>query len=125
MEEAARLSDRVAIMDHGRVIALDTADALIASLGAADIIECETDSPLDLAALGALPGLAVHGAQVLADSDAPTHRVRLTVNNIGLALPALLAHLERDKVALISMTTHRATLEDVFVHHTGRGLRDG
>jgi ABC-2 type transport system ATP-binding protein len=124
MEEAAQLADRVAIMDHGKVIALDTPDALIASLGAADIIECETDRPLELGSLAGLPGLADQGAQAL-DHDSGRHRVRLTVTHVGLALPALLAHLERDKVALISMTTHRATLEDVFVHHTGRGLRDG
>lgn len=125
MEEAARLADRVAIMDHGKVIALDTADALIASLGAADIIECETDRPLELPTLAALPGLADGGLQALKSAEMATHRVRLTVTTIGLALPALLSHLEREGVALVTLTTHRATLEDVFVHHTGRGLRDG
>lgn len=124
MEEAAQLADRVAIMDHGKMIALDTPEALIASLGAADIIECETDRPLELASLSTLPGLAEQGAQALRQ-DAARHRIRLTVTHVGLALPALLARLERDKVVLVSMTTHRATLEDVFVHHTGRGLRDG
>jgi ABC-2 type transport system ATP-binding protein len=49
----------------------------------------------------------------------------LTVSQIGLALPALLAECERQNVKLDRLTTHQATLEDVFVHLTGRHLRDG
>ena len=124
MEEAAQLADRVAIMDHGRIIALDTPASLIASLGAADIVECETDRPLDPAVLGTLPGLGDAGAQALGEADG-IHKVRLSVENVGLTLPALLSHLADRGATLVAMTTHRATLEDVFVHHTGRGLRDG
>lgn len=130
MEEAAHLADRVAIMDHGRLIALDTPNTLIASLGAADIVACETDRPLDPQALAALPGLSSEGgvevldSAVSPDSDG-VFRTRLSVAQVGLALPALLSLLDQRGATLLSMATHRATLEDVFVHHTGRGLRDG
>jgi ABC-2 type transport system ATP-binding protein len=49
---------------------------------------------------------------------------KLSVLRIGEALPALLAELERQGLALESLATHQATLEDVFVSMTGRALRD-
>jgi len=49
----------------------------------------------------------------------------LTVSDMGAALPALLAELERRRAGLVTLATHQATLEDVFVSLTGRMLRDG
>jgi len=49
----------------------------------------------------------------------------LTVSEIGVALPALLAEIKRQESELVTLTTHQATLEDVFVSLTGRMLRDG
>jgi ABC-2 type transport system ATP-binding protein len=118
MEEAARLADRVAIMDHGRIIALDTASALIASLGAEDIVELDCDRPLPPERLAELPGVGE------ARAEPGGRRVRLSVRDIGLTLPALLALIAEHGARLDGLVTHRATLEDVFVHHTGRGLRD-
>jgi ABC-2 type transport system ATP-binding protein len=118
MEEAARLCDRIAIMDHGRVIALGTPAGLIASLGADQIIEFKGDSDqLHEAALSQLAG--VLGVR------AKEGGYLLTVSQIGEALPSLLAELERRNVKLDQLTTHQATLEDVFVNLTGRMLRDG
>jgi len=116
MEEAARLTDRVAIMDRGRIIALDTPAALVASLGAGQIVEFRTAGPLEAADLAALPG--VRGV------DRRGEDTMLTVERIGAALPALLGELERRGVRLERLRTHQATLEDVFVRLTGRGLRD-
>ncbi|HVF88945.1 MAG TPA: ABC transporter ATP-binding protein [Blastocatellia bacterium] len=116
MEEATRLCDRVAIMDHGRIIALGTPLELIASLGADQIIEFNVKGALDDAALAKLPG--VRGMRAREGDYA------LTVSEIGVALPALLAEFDRRRVEIVTMTTHQATLEDVFVSLTGRMLRD-
>jgi ABC-2 type transport system ATP-binding protein len=119
MDEAERLCDRVAIVDHGKVIALDTPRALIASLNAEHVIgftlEGETASP-DEHALGALDGVtSVHrnnGAFELKSME-----LRRTV-------PSLLSFLERNQLRLAELRTRSATLEDVFVSLTGRHLRD-
>jgi ABC-2 type transport system ATP-binding protein len=118
MEEAARLCDRIAIMDHGRVIALGTPTGLVASLGADQIIEFKGDSDrLHEASLSQLTGVL--------SVRAKEGGYQLTVSQIGEALPSLLAELERQNIKLDQLTTHQATLEDVFVNLTGRMLRDG
>jgi ABC-2 type transport system ATP-binding protein len=116
MEEAAHLCDRVAIMDHGRIIALDTPQGLIDSLGAQQILEfaVEQEVPDDL---------LVHLEGVVAADHHNGNHV-LTVSRIGETLPALLAALERRGIKLRSLQTRQATLEDVFVSLTGRALRD-
>jgi ABC-2 type transport system ATP-binding protein len=120
MDEAARLCDRIAIIDHGKVIALGTPTELIASLGADQIIEFSVISAngnFQTAVLTKLPGVtALHAKE---------DGYLLNVSQIGASLPALLAELERQEVRLSQLTTHQATLEDVFVSLTGRMLRDG
>jgi ABC-2 type transport system ATP-binding protein len=116
MDEAERLCDRVAIVDHGKVIALGTPRELIASLGADHVVEFRIAGTLDLDAAGRLPG--VTQARVEGPGFA------LIVREPHVAIPALLGELERQGVALAALTTHHATLEDVFVHLTGRTLRD-
>ncbi len=117
MEEATRLCDRVAIMDHGKIIALGTPLELIESLGADQIIEFTVTSDLADEALKSLPAVK----HLLKRGD----DYSLTVAEIGVALPALLAEIKRQQSELVSLTTHQATLEDVFVSLTGRMLRDG
>ena len=116
MDEAERLCDRVAVVDHGKVIALGTPAELIAGLGAEHVIEFTTDVALDAAALAALP--SVRHVRREASGWA------LVVEAPHVAIPALLAELSRRGAPLASLTTHHATLEDVFVSLTGRTLRD-
>ncbi|MCC6334500.1 MAG: ABC transporter ATP-binding protein [Myxococcales bacterium] len=116
MEEAARLCDRIAIVDHGRVIARGTPAELIASLGAPQVLELVTEPGLDDAPLSALPGVA----RVTAKADA---RV-LHVADVTVTLPAALELARARGAAVKHATTRDATLEDVFVHLTGAELRD-
>ena len=117
MEEATRLCDRVAIMDHGKVIALGTPFELINSLGADQIIEFRVNKAIADDALTSLPAVThLHKR----DDD-----YSLTVAEMGVALPALLEEIKRQQSELVSLTTHQATLEDVFVKLTGRMLREG
>jgi ABC-2 type transport system ATP-binding protein len=121
MEEAARLCDRVAIVDHGRIIAQDTPAALIASLGASQIVTFTVDGDpgdgvLAESALAALPGVRSVTRQQAAWV--------LSVDQAGATLPAIIALLESRGLRMDSLSTHQATLEDVFVHLTGRGLRE-
>jgi ABC-2 type transport system ATP-binding protein len=116
MEEAARLCDRVAIIDRGKIIDEDTPAALVASLGADQIVELHTEGELDAAPLHALPGVQAHQRR------GRTHV--LTVRALGPCLPALLDELRRQGVKLEGLATHEPSLEDVFVDRTGRALRD-
>jgi ABC-2 type transport system ATP-binding protein len=119
MEEAARLCHRVAIVDHGRLIALGTPRELVASLGAEHVIEfaVEEGAPApDALALRALP--SVEGV-----NEEGGH-FRLTVREVHRTVPALLSELSERGAAVSHLTTHHATLEDVFVAKTGRTLRD-
>lgn len=116
MEEASRLCDRVAIMDRGRILTLGRPAALVAALGADQIVEFRARGEVAAERLAALPG--VRGAVRTDDAW------QLSVRRIDEALPALLGELEHCGVALESLATHQATLEDVFVSLTGRALRD-
>jgi ABC-2 type transport system ATP-binding protein len=120
MDEAERLCDRVAILDHGRVIALGTPRELIASLGAEHVIDFTLavgTAPAGLSEeLTGLPG--VRSVRPSAEG------MSLTAAELHRALPALMSVLERRGLALSALTTHHATLEDVFVSLTGRQLRD-
>jgi ABC-2 type transport system ATP-binding protein len=119
MEEAERLAERVAIMDHGRVIALDAPRALIASLGVEHLVEFQVDrshGAVDIEALGRLDG--VRRARL------ENGFYQLQVAHLHRTVPALLDELERRRLPLTELRTHSPTLEDVFVALTGRHLRD-
>lgn len=123
MDEAERLCDRVAVVDHGKIIALGTPKELIESLGGSQIVEValagEThDAQRDAAveALRTLPSVRSVRWQ--------SGRIVLTVEQLHVALPAVLAALRAKGHELANLSTHHATLEDVFVTLTGRALRE-
>jgi ABC-2 type transport system ATP-binding protein len=138
MDEAERLCDRVAIMDHGRIIALGTPAQLIASVGGEHIVEfaiTEFSSPaasisdpsvsahappsqpgLDIALLTAIPGVESHRV------DAGLHQ--LSVRDLHTTVPRIFAAVANQNLHLSEFRTHSASLEDVFVRLTGRNLRD-
>jgi ABC-2 type transport system ATP-binding protein len=119
MDEAERLCDRVAIMDHGKIISEGTPRELIASLGVEQIVEFSAGHAgrhADLASLSRIEGVrGVHSEN---------GSILLHVSELHQAVPALLNELNRQAVPLTELRTHSATLEDVFVTLTGRRLRD-
>ena len=119
MEEAARLCDRVAIVDHGKLIALGTPRELVASLGAEHVIEFAVEDAAP--ALSAETLRALPSVEGIAREDG---RWRLTVREVHRTVPALLAALAEKGASPSHLTTHHATLEDVFVALTGHTLRD-
>lgn len=119
MDEAERLCDRVAIMDHGRTIAEGTPRELIASIGGDHLLEFsagDAAAGLDAPALGRIEGVR--------DVRRERGSVRMMVTELHRAVPAVLDELSRQNVPLTELRTHSATLEDVFVGLTGRHLRD-
>jgi ABC-2 type transport system ATP-binding protein len=118
MDEAERLCNRVAVIDHGKVIALGSPAELIVGLGGEHIVEFALANGGRAApeALGRLPAVT----EVRQDGDA----VALTVSQPHIAIPALLQHLQAQNLDLAHLSTRNASLEDVFVNLTGRHLRD-
>jgi ABC-2 type transport system ATP-binding protein len=118
MDEAERLCDRVAIIDHGRMIALGAPQALIARLEAEHVVEFALAEPsaIDESLLRAIDGVCA--------AERRNGTYRLQVSELHRAMPSLLAELRRQGVQLAELRTHSATLEDVFVSLTGRHLRD-
>ena len=123
MDEAERLCDNIAIVDHGTVIALGTPRQLIASLGADNVIRLGVGEaaaelhPVAMAELFALPN--VTGGRPTATG------YELRVNTVQAVLPSLLSLATSRGIQWSELSTHSATLEDVFVALTGRDLRDG
>jgi len=127
MDEAERLCDRVAIMDHGKVIALGTPPQLIGTVGGEDIVEFAVSGG-DAGAPESGHGV-VDAAQLTAIGGVHSHRVdaglhQLSVSELHVAVPRIFAALKEQGLHLSEFRTHSATLEDVFVRLTGRNLRD-
>jgi ABC-2 type transport system ATP-binding protein len=119
MDEADRLCNRIAIVDHGKLVALDTPEALKASVPGSNVIEAQFEHPPDAweERLRALPG--VTSVQNL---SAGMFRV-LTANGSGTTTD-LVEMAVVVGVPLKTLTVQNTTLDDVFVHYTGRQLRD-
>jgi ABC-2 type transport system ATP-binding protein len=136
MDEAERLCDRVAIMDHGRIIALGTPQKLIASVGGDHVVEFAVaradairgdlhptnkdpfarDPELNIALLKEIPGVLSHRV------DAGIHQ--LSVKDLHTTVPRIFSAIAAMGLHLSEFRTHSASLEDVFVGLTGRNLRD-
>jgi len=119
MDEAERLCDRLAIVDHGQIIAEGSPPDLIERLGGHHVVEFSVTGTSDGAALEAWRKLP--SVESVREDDG---LVALNVQELHLAIPALLDEVKRQGSELLSLTTRQASLEDVFVRLTGRHLRE-
>jgi ABC-2 type transport system ATP-binding protein len=119
MEEVERLCDRIVIVDHGRVLADNTLEALLASAPVGNKLTLKYDGAPDSAALAeirSLPGVI----QV----DLAGAEVSVSANDLGTAAPRVLERLAARGFSCQELTSRRVNLEDVFLGLTGRTLRD-
>ncbi len=119
MDEADRLCDRIAIVDHGKLVALDTPPALKASVPGSNVIEAQFEkAPADWEQ--SLHGLS--GVTSVQHQGAGMYRI-LTGDG-SRATTELVEAAVRAGVVVKSLSVQNTTLDDVFVHYTGRQLRD-
>ncbi len=119
MEEADHLCGRIAIIDHGEIVALDTPQALKDMLGG-DVITLELEKPDDISRLCEI--YTRNGcAQIVSQK---TNEVFITVMEGERLIPHVLALASNAGIAIRSVSLRKPTLDDVFLHHTGRAIRD-
>jgi ABC-2 type transport system ATP-binding protein len=118
MDEAERVADRVAIIDHGKLVALDTPDALKRTVGEGDVLDIELASPADLETASTL--LSKSTLAILTVNHTLTVRGRGLIDQLG----AMLESLRSAGITLGDVRLRANTLEDVFLSLTGRRLRE-
>jgi ABC-2 type transport system ATP-binding protein len=116
LDEAQQLCDRVAIIDHGRIVAAGTPRELMAQSKASQSVSLVTVQPLDHHRLLSLPGVG--------EVTHKNERVRFTTNDANRTLGELLTLLNAERIEIAELHVERATLEDVFLELTGTELRD-
>jgi ABC-2 type transport system ATP-binding protein len=121
MDEAERLCDRLAIVDHGQIIAEGTPADLIDRLGGHHVVEFQVDDRQSDKGHGDDLWRALPSVESVRNEDA---MVCLNVREPHLTIPALLAAINRQGRKLEHLSTRQASLEDVFVNLTGRHLRE-
>lgn len=128
MAEADELCDRVAIIDQGRIIALDTPAALKASLDTKDAVRLEVSAGADqlLEGLMALDGVEAATARPkMNGSGAATSEVHVIAANHRQAVGPILETVRTAGLEIVNFQVVEPTLEDVFIHLTGKSLREG
>ena len=126
MEEADQLCHRLAIIDHGRILALDTPEQLKASIGADTIVtitigDSPDGTPPDMAGFAARLRERIPGAT---DAEVGPDGVILGVKGARGVLPAVVAEAEAAGVAVQDLGINEPTLETVFIKMTGKDLRE-
>jgi ABC-2 type transport system ATP-binding protein len=119
MDEAEKLCNRIAFVDKGRLISLDTTDNLRKQIPAGDLIEIGTDSMNN----GALE--AIRGTDLIISVAFRNNTLHISAQNGSRVLPAIVAMLEKHAIGMTSISIRRPSLEDVFIYLTGKNLDEG
>ncbi len=125
MEEAERLCDHIVIMDHGKVIANDTINNLYRMLPAANVLDIETDRPVNLQLFEGMVGVSKASLRHTKNGTSEgNNALSFAVDSLATSTPAILAMLAAHSINVTHLASQRATLESLFLNLTGRALRD-
>jgi ABC-2 type transport system ATP-binding protein len=118
MEEADQLSDRISIIDHGKIIVTGTSDELKNKLGK-DLIYLETTDNKTTAEI-------LRSLQTVESVTEDTKSLRVMIReDVTHVLPQIMEKIRRAGVDIIIVNIKKPSMDDVFVHYTGHGLREG
>lgn len=118
MEEADKLCERVAIIDYGKIVALDSPIELKKSIGGFDIIE------LSLSELSPAIMEKLKSMKFIKNVTEKESSVRIYVEDAAKAMPTLIEEFKRLNIAILNLAIHEQSLEDVFIHYTGKTIRE-
>jgi ABC-2 type transport system ATP-binding protein len=118
MEEAERLCDRIAIVDEGRIVAEGTRPELVATIGGQDVVRLEVAGDVGRA-MAALEPL-----EQVTSVDADGTTIVCLLPGAARSLPLMLAAVAETEAIVTAVEVRVPDLEDVFLHHTGKALRD-
>lgn len=118
MEEADKLCDRVAIIDYGKIVAMDSPIELKRSIGGFDIIE------LSLSELSPEIMERLKSMKFIKNVTEKESSVRIYVEDAAKAMPILIEEFKRLNIAILNLAVHEQSLEDVFIHYTGKTIRE-
>jgi ABC-2 type transport system ATP-binding protein len=119
MDEAEKLCDRIAFIDNGHLIALDTLENLKQLLPAGDLIEIGLDRTDDRV----LPG--IRGNQLVNSAEFKGNTLNISAKNGSRVLPAIINVFDEYSLPMNSISIHSPSLEDVFIYLTGSKLDSG
>ncbi len=119
MDEAERLSDRVAIIDHGKLLLLDTPQNLKRTVGEGDILELAIENNNEYPTIAFLESIRLLNMNIKINADT----IFIKHSNIIEHLSEIKNIAEKNKLKIIEIKLRENTLEDVFIHLTGRNLR--
>jgi ABC-2 type transport system ATP-binding protein len=119
MEEADRLCNRIAIIDHGKIVTMGTPEELKSSLGG-DIITLELATENDATELKTKYAEKASDVNITVSEN----KVFITATHGERAIPEILKMTSELELEILSVNLHKPTLDDVFLHHTGKGIRD-
>ncbi len=118
MEEADKLCGRVAIIDYGKTVALDSPVELKRSIGGFDIVE------LSLSELSPAIMEKLRSMKFVKNITEKESSVRIYVEDAAKAMPVLIEEFKRLNIAILNLAVHEQSLEDVFIHYTGKSIRE-